>query len=416
MQSAAAPVVAHDSRIEHWMPSDILFDDRIYPRERIKTELVQAYIRAMEAGAKFPPVVLSPNGELLDGAHRWMAYRAVQDKVGSEALIPVTIEDIRDPREQLRFAIEVNSRHGERITLDDIQHIARSYPEIGRTWINLARFGFVWSVEEQNQIEAELAEIEARTSAKGNGTTVLAAELSTTGEKAVCAVPKSRMSEHADSKSPQRQTTPEAGFEETADEVFGDEGMVASGEEPASANEKTVNREPSNDLAPVFAKLAVQGLLSAPNERTLRCLSEDEQRMLATNAISGVELSALTSMSGDDSRKIRDQIKHLRAAGLRGEELVREIGAMDIFSAKKPQPEDDPWFSFKMRILKMREEVFLRSDVTDEQKTDIQDWATSIFTEGIIKLGDKDRIKPHSFAEYPRMKHTRTVEIENNIM
>jgi hypothetical protein len=53
----------------------IKHDQGIYPREKTDWERVQLYKEAMEEGAQFPPIIIAEDYTLLDGNHRFYAYK-----------------------------------------------------------------------------------------------------------------------------------------------------------------------------------------------------------------------------------------------------------------------------------------------------------------------------------------------------
>jgi hypothetical protein len=55
--------------------SMIKHDQGIYPREKTDWERVQLYKEAMEEGAEFPPIIIADDYTLLDGNHRYYAYK-----------------------------------------------------------------------------------------------------------------------------------------------------------------------------------------------------------------------------------------------------------------------------------------------------------------------------------------------------
>ena len=62
--------------------SDIILDEKIYPRERIDQKRVGIFAENIRDNFKFEPIEVEPHPEkrgkyrILDGAHRWSAYKA----------------------------------------------------------------------------------------------------------------------------------------------------------------------------------------------------------------------------------------------------------------------------------------------------------------------------------------------------
>jgi len=100
--------------------SEIIIDDTIYPRNDIDPETIARYREALEAGATLPPLVVMPDGRLLDGRHRYEAYKLI----GVEE-VEVIVEEPDDPDAR---AVELNLRHGRALTREEIREDARRKP------------------------------------------------------------------------------------------------------------------------------------------------------------------------------------------------------------------------------------------------------------------------------------------------
>ena len=88
--------------------SEIIIDENIYPRKNFDPETVARYREALSADATLPPLVVMPDGRLLDGRHRYEAYK----QAGVEE-VEVIIEEPGDPDAR---AVELNLRHGRPLT------------------------------------------------------------------------------------------------------------------------------------------------------------------------------------------------------------------------------------------------------------------------------------------------------------
>ena len=61
---------------------DIILDEKIYPRERIDQKRVGMFAENIRDGFKFEPIEVQSHPEktgkyrILDGGHRWSAYKA----------------------------------------------------------------------------------------------------------------------------------------------------------------------------------------------------------------------------------------------------------------------------------------------------------------------------------------------------
>ena len=61
--------------------SDIVFDPKIYPREKWNSTTVNIYADSLQGGAKFPPLILQKGTNLLlDGVHRWKSIEKYREK------------------------------------------------------------------------------------------------------------------------------------------------------------------------------------------------------------------------------------------------------------------------------------------------------------------------------------------------
>ncbi|MCL6557696.1 MAG: helix-turn-helix domain-containing protein [Firmicutes bacterium] len=99
--------------------SEIIIDDTIYPRSNIDPETITRYLEALEVGATLPPLVVMPDGRLLDGRHRYEAYK----RAGKEE-VEVIVEEPGDPDER---AVELNLCHGRPLTREELRQAARRW-------------------------------------------------------------------------------------------------------------------------------------------------------------------------------------------------------------------------------------------------------------------------------------------------
>ena len=62
---------------------DIIYDGKVYPREKPSSSTISDYADALASGAIFPPIVLEKeSNRLLDGYHRWKAHQTIVDTAG----------------------------------------------------------------------------------------------------------------------------------------------------------------------------------------------------------------------------------------------------------------------------------------------------------------------------------------------
>lgn len=118
--------------------SDIVFDEVIYPRKDHDPVLVQRYagvLDEIEARQKYMSV--SADNKLLDGKHRWLAYRKVCE--GGDRVVKVYRYDAATPHEQLKLAARLNSEHGWQLSEPDKKSTAISLYSYGCTYDDIAR-------------------------------------------------------------------------------------------------------------------------------------------------------------------------------------------------------------------------------------------------------------------------------------
>ena len=117
--------------------SAVIFDEVIYPRKNHDPALVQKYadaIEEIEAAQKF--ISLSEDMKLLDGKHRWLAYRKVYE--GQDREIQALVYPVTAPHEQLRLAAKLNSDHGWQLTPTDKETTAKTLYAYGCTFDDIA--------------------------------------------------------------------------------------------------------------------------------------------------------------------------------------------------------------------------------------------------------------------------------------
>lgn len=119
--------------------SEIVFDEAVYPRKAHDPALVQKYadcIENIEAAGKY--IAVAADNTLLDGKHRWLAYRTVHaDSADPE--IPVFFYNVSDPHAKFALAVELNSTHGYQLTVEDKESAAKSLYAYGFTQETIAK-------------------------------------------------------------------------------------------------------------------------------------------------------------------------------------------------------------------------------------------------------------------------------------
>jgi len=120
--------------------SDLVWDEKIYPREKTNEKTIDAYREALDAGAQFPPIEVQrvrnyPEREgeifiILDGVHRYDAYRRRKvEEVEVKDWRPEAIDYKENQIMLLLEAAERNRNHGDRLTENDKKGVARSIAE-----------------------------------------------------------------------------------------------------------------------------------------------------------------------------------------------------------------------------------------------------------------------------------------------
>lgn len=107
--------------VVHMLPIlDVVWDPKIYPRQKWSTSTIDRYAEAIAAGDEFPPLVLEQTtNRLLDGKHRLEAYkRAERDQV------PVEHHTIPEGLSAKRYAARLSARHGDRMSNADLKALA----------------------------------------------------------------------------------------------------------------------------------------------------------------------------------------------------------------------------------------------------------------------------------------------------
>jgi transposase len=117
--------------------SQIIFDEIVYPRKDHDPVLVQRYadsLEEIEAAGRL--LALSPDLKLLDGKHRWLAYRKRYD--GEDREIQALIYPVTTPHEQLKLACKLNADHGWQLTEDDKEADAKALYAFGMSYDEIA--------------------------------------------------------------------------------------------------------------------------------------------------------------------------------------------------------------------------------------------------------------------------------------
>lgn len=125
--------------------SEIVYDPKIYPREKWKTKTIESYADALKGGATFPPLILEiGTNKLLDGVHRWKAYLKYQEAYQNRqpslnsnnnewpepsSEIEVKFSIVPDGIPAKLYAASFSTTHGDRITGAERKALAREVYE-----------------------------------------------------------------------------------------------------------------------------------------------------------------------------------------------------------------------------------------------------------------------------------------------
>ncbi|KKM82500.1 hypothetical protein LCGC14_1318900 [marine sediment metagenome] len=102
----------------------VIYRADLYPRAGYDENTVNSYALNLP---ELPPIIISENHILVDGRHRWMAFKIAQAEEIEVEIIPIT-EDI----DILKEAIRRNSSHGKQLTIDEKKELSnRLYSTLG---------------------------------------------------------------------------------------------------------------------------------------------------------------------------------------------------------------------------------------------------------------------------------------------
>jgi len=97
--------------------SGVIFREDLYPRIDTDAATVQKYAESLEV---LPPIEVNQHKELIDGWHRWTAY-----KKNNIDEIEVIVTETRSDAHLLELAIERNATHGLQLSQEDKRSMAR---------------------------------------------------------------------------------------------------------------------------------------------------------------------------------------------------------------------------------------------------------------------------------------------------
>jgi hypothetical protein len=90
--------------------ADLVFDQSLYPRTKPSAQNVAAIAEAMRAGVKLKPIVVEKKGKrIIDGYHRWTAWKQVH---GKDSKIECELMTETDEGKLLAMSVDLNAEHG----------------------------------------------------------------------------------------------------------------------------------------------------------------------------------------------------------------------------------------------------------------------------------------------------------------
>lgn len=112
-----------DLRVEYeYVPEQPISELASDPRTQVRSKENQApiseverYYKLFQAGADFPPVVITKDGRLIDGNTRWGAYHRAR-----RTTIPAYVCDVTSDFVARRIGVELNSVHGRRMDKSEL--------------------------------------------------------------------------------------------------------------------------------------------------------------------------------------------------------------------------------------------------------------------------------------------------------
>jgi len=95
--------------------TDIILDYNIYPRHEVERLRVNEYYNSLQAGAKFPPIIICADTKrIADGFHRTEMYKKAKVEV-----IEVEMYKFENEAELIWWSINWNAQHGLKLTKYD---------------------------------------------------------------------------------------------------------------------------------------------------------------------------------------------------------------------------------------------------------------------------------------------------------
>uniref|UniRef100_A0A6H1Z970 Putative methyltransferase n=1 Tax=viral metagenome TaxID=1070528 RepID=A0A6H1Z970_9ZZZZ len=145
--------------------SEVVFDEVIYPRKDHDPALVQRYVDVLgeiEAAQKY--IAVSSDFKLLDGKHRWLAYRKQSGDVDRD--IKVFVYPATAPHDQLKLSAKLNSEHGWQLSEKDKERTAKALYQYGSSFDEIAATLFVGKKKVSEWLSRTVKDNKAKRDAK----------------------------------------------------------------------------------------------------------------------------------------------------------------------------------------------------------------------------------------------------------
>jgi hypothetical protein len=118
--------------------SQLLIKQELYTRSKVSTTNVTMLKAAIKKGDQLPPIVTWDETKwIVDGVHRWHAYKSV---LGLNCEVPVEWRSYENQAAFLYDCIELNSKHGLQLTSEDCARICHIADSVGLSEEYLVEF------------------------------------------------------------------------------------------------------------------------------------------------------------------------------------------------------------------------------------------------------------------------------------
>lgn len=114
------------ARIKTVPLAKLVCDWSLYPRTQVSSTRVQQLVDAIEAGAELPPIAVLPDLRILDGWHRYRAYRAL-----GIAEVSVRVVEAASEADAYVLAVQANTDHGLPLQAYDRRRVVLRLQELG---------------------------------------------------------------------------------------------------------------------------------------------------------------------------------------------------------------------------------------------------------------------------------------------